>query len=104
MTTDDDVMDRSGRAKRLVIGGAIGIACAVVAHGLLFALARPDTMSAAHLKGLATTSAGEGGPWKFVWYFTGLAFIVPASIVVMTLAARAKKRALRERFPEAKAL
>lgn len=95
-------MDEKGRVKRLVIALAVGIACAVGAYGLLYGLARPDSYSDAYYRGVATTSAGAGGPWKFVGYFTGLAFIVPFSLTLAILGKLEKKRWREQRFPAAK--
>lgn len=106
MAETDDVMDEKGRLKRLVIALAVGIGCAVGAYGLLYGLARPDSYSDAYYQGAATTSAGSGGAWKFVWYFTGLAFIVPFILTQGILGNLEKKRWRkqydRERFPEAR--
>ncbi len=95
-------MDRSGRVKRLLIGALVGAVCAAVAYGLLVALAKPDTYS----NSLVSTNGGgftrAGTAWKFVGYFTAVAFIVPASIVAFVLETRAKKRWRESRFPQAK--
>lgn len=108
MGETNDVMDEKGRLKRLVIALAVGIACAVGAYGVLYGIARPDSYSAAHYQGLQTTGDGAGGPWKFVWYFTGLAFIVPFTLTLGILTNLEKKRWRkqyeRERLPEARKL
>ncbi|MEO8552416.1 MAG: hypothetical protein ABI678_20705 [Kofleriaceae bacterium] len=102
MGEHDDVMDQKGRMKRGVIALAVGIACAVGAYGVLYGMARPDSYSDAYYAGAGATNAGAGGPWKFVWYFTGLAFIVPATLTYGILTNLAKKRWRKEQFPEAR--
>ena len=96
-----DAMDEKGRLKRGIIALAVGIFCAVSAYGALYAMARPDSYEALH-----HASEGAGGAWKFVWYFTGLAFIVPFILTHGILANLAKKRWLKEwersQIPEAK--
>jgi multisubunit Na+/H+ antiporter MnhB subunit len=102
MGEQDDVMDQKGRLKRGIIALAVGIACAVGAYGVLYGMARPDSYSDTYYAGAATTNAGSGGPWKFVWYFTGVAFVGGASITLAILQTIAKRRWQRERFPEAR--
>jgi hypothetical protein len=89
MADVEDLMDRGPRLKRAVICLVIGLACAVPVHVALYDLAQPDTA--------ATTGAD-----KFVWYFTGLAFVVPLVVAWTLLTRRARAQWLRERIPEAK--
>lgn len=98
----EDLRDQKGRLKRGLIALAVGIACAVLAYGALYALARPDSYSDAYYQGAQTTSAGAGGPWKFVFYFTGVAFMGGGALTLGLLQFLAKRRWQRERFPQAK--
>ena len=96
-----DAMDEKGRLKRLLIALAVGIGCAVAAYGALYGLAAPDSDAARFHE-----VQGAGGAWKFVWYFTALAFAVPFIITQGVLANLEKKRWLKRleqsRIPEAK--
>lgn len=91
----NDAMDEKGRLKRMVIALAVGIFCATGAYGALYAMAQPDSPNT------VTT-----GPEKFVWYFTGLAFIVPFILTHGILSNLEKKRWRkqweREQMPEAR--
>jgi hypothetical protein len=86
-----DLMDQSGRMKRLVLAATAGVIAAGAAYGLFYGLARPDDVSAAKQMGENITRYG-GGAWKFVFYFTGIAGIV-TFMVVLAIANRAAKKA-----------
>jgi len=89
MVDVEDVMDRGPRLKRGVLCLMIGLACAVTVYGLLDELARPET-------------AVTDGPYRFIGYFTGLAFVVPIVAAWTILSSRARKQWRRKRLPEAR--
>jgi MFS family permease len=84
-----DIMDRSGRLRRLAIGLVAGsIACAIV-YAFTSGLAKPEQ----HAR----------GAYRFVWYFSGAAFVGVGSLVTGILSRRAKLQWQRDRdVPTAK--
>ncbi|MFT3698762.1 MAG: hypothetical protein QM831_36785 [Kofleriaceae bacterium] len=101
MADPHDVMDTGGRFRRGLLALGIGIGCAIVVYGFMYKLVRPESVTSASV----TRYSGQAGAWNFVWYITGLAFIVPAVIVYGVLQNRERKKelaALDAKIPQAK--
>ena len=96
MTTElpqPDIRDQGGRARRLVLATIAGAAAASSAYGILWALATPDAQ---------TNPTASVGAYKFVWYFTALAFGAVFLIVLAVATKRAKKKWMDEQVARAK--
>ncbi len=94
-----DVLDRAGRLRRLVIALIVGITIGSLAFTALYALARPDEISAEHH---FPTTGYTSGPWKFVGYFTVGAGGAAFCLTLAVLNRLAKRRWERERVPPAR--
>ena len=63
-----DLMDQSGRARRLVLALIIGAAAAAAAYFIADAMAQPDANNHGHYY-----TQHEAGAYQFVWYVTAFA-------------------------------
>ena len=91
-----DVLDRRGRARRLVIALIVGITVGTLAFGALYALARPDPIPGEPF------TPHNGGAWRFVGYFTVGAGAGAFSLTLALANYLAKRRNERERVPPAR--
>jgi len=96
-----DVMDRRGRMRRLVIALIVGVTVGALAFSALYALARPDEVSAAHH---VPMTGYTSGPWRFVGYFTVGAGAAAFSLTLAIANLLARRRWQRERVPPARQL
>jgi len=83
-----DVMDSSGRMKRLIIGLIAGATAAAIAYFISDSMAKPAPGP--------SVSAYSHGAYKFVYYMTALAGGAIFIITTVVLEARAKKQWKRE--------
>lgn len=90
-----DLLDYSGRLRRIVIALMVGIAAGVVAYVICDGLAHPDQMSGVYDGG------SRNRAYKFVFYFTGVAAVVGTTGTLAILNYVAKRRARAESMPKA---
>jgi hypothetical protein len=84
-----DLMDRGGRARRLFLALLAAAAAAAGVYGVAYKMSDPEHQ--------ATT-----GGFKFVFYMTGLAFIVVFIAVLKVLDARADRKYREQLVAQAK--
>jgi bacteriorhodopsin len=84
-----DVMDSSGRMKRLIIGLIAGVTAAAIAYFVSDSMAKPTP-------GPSAGGAYSHGAYKFVYYMTALAGGAVFIITTVVLETRAKKQWKRE--------
>jgi hypothetical protein len=96
-----DLMDHSGRAKRLVLALTAAVIVGAAVYGMLYAFARPDDVATAHAEGISVARHARTA-LGFVFYFAGGAALVTflATLAIANKAADAKYR--RELTPQAK--
>lgn len=75
-----DVMDRSGRMKRLVLALLVGAACGAAAYVVCNQLARPDTMAGGGFDG-----GHQARAFKFVFYMVGF-FGIAGFLITLSIA------------------
>jgi len=81
-----DLMDESGRLKRLVLGLLVGAACGAAAYAVCNNLAQPDTMAGGFDGG------HQARAFKFVFYMVGF-FGIAGFLITLSIAnTRAKKK------------
>ena len=82
-----DLLDQSGRLRRLGVAAALATLVAVVAALVCYELARAD------IEGTATYGmASRGGAMRFVGYMTGASWIVTFIVTHWFLSRRAKRK------------
>lgn len=96
-----DLMDQSGRAKRLVLALTAAVIVAAAVYGVLYAIAKPEDVAAAHAEGISVARHARTA-WQFVFYFAGAAGIATflVTLAIANKVADAKYR--RELTPQAK--
>lgn len=82
-----DLLDRSGRARRIGIAAAIATLAAVAAALVTYDLARADIETTSQY--LARSRAGA---WRFVAFMTGLAWVLTFVAAHWLLGRRARKQ------------
>lgn len=93
-----DLMDSSGRLRRLVIALLAGGAAAALGYFIADSLAKPDAMIASGMH----TPGSVGRASGFVWYVTGLAGAIVFAIVLAVQNQLANKRYREGLVPKAK--
>jgi bacteriorhodopsin len=93
----DDLMDQSGRMRRIVAALVVGAVCGAIAYLVCWQLSEPDTLPDTLMR-----NSGRSGAYRFVFYATGLAFALGLSATLVILNARAAKRWRERRVPQAK--
>ena len=89
-----DIMDRTGRLRRLAIGLVAGSIAFAIVYSLTNGLAKPEQ---------STNYYHARGAYRFVWYFSGAAFVGVGSLVTWILGHHAKRKWQRDRdVPAAK--
>jgi hypothetical protein len=93
-----DVLDRRGRMNRLVMSLGFGVGCALATYALVYWLAGRDYEQRSAYG--STYHAQNAG--RFIFYFTGLAFIVGCLVMRALLERRAKRLERDAAIPKAK--
>ena len=95
-----DLMDRSGRLRRLVLASIIGAAAFAIAWTITNQLAKPDELAQHGVySGTSVRNA-----YRFIWYFSGATFAGAFAITLAITNALAKRKWRRELVPPAKQL
>lgn len=82
-----DLLDHGGRLRRIGVSAAVATLIAVVAASITYGLARSDIERGTFWGGHSTASA-----WRFVFFFTALAWVLAFVAVHWFLVRRDKKR------------
>jgi hypothetical protein len=82
-----DLLDTAGRLRRLVLSLLVGIAAGTAAYLLTSSLAKPDELPGGLYGGGQSERA-----YKFVFYMTGLAAAVAATLTMFFLNQLARRR------------
>jgi hypothetical protein len=82
-----DLLDTSGRLRRMGIAAALATLVAVVAALVCYNLAQTDLETTS-----LYTARTRGGAWRFVGYMTGMAWIVTFVVTHWLLGRRAKRK------------
>jgi hypothetical protein len=85
-----DLKDNAGRMRRLVASLLVGVAAGAVGYFIAHGLAKPEESFARDLPSSSTYHAAKA--YQFVYYVTGLAFIV-AFLVAMAVQKKLADRA-----------
>ena len=96
-----DLMDRSGRAKRLVLALTVAVIVGAAVYGALYAFARPDDVATAHAEGISAYRHARTA-WGFVFYFAGGAAIATFLVTLAIANKLADAKYRRELTPQAK--
>ena len=91
-----DVLDSSGRIRRLVLALVLGMFAAGTVYGLTWGLARPDEIAGGYDGGSSSRA------YQFVYYFTALAGGACFTIALVIQNRLAKRKWQRELLPNAK--
>jgi len=93
-----DIMDRSGRVRRIALAFVLGSIAFAIAWAITNHLAKPDEINPS-----LYTSIHVDNAYKFVWYFSGGAFTGAFALTLAITNALAKRKWRRDRdVPPAK--
>jgi hypothetical protein len=90
-----DLMDQSGRARRIILALIIGAAVGTAAYYISYGLSKPDEY---HHEIVVATQ----GPWRFVWYMTAFFGMGAFALTLLITNHLAKKKWRAELVARAK--